>query len=67
MHFLPQFSYMSGGGEMKMVLVIRSDLKMGKGKIGAQCGHAVLGAYRQATLLKNGVRVHLTFALLMSP
>ena len=56
---------MSGSGEMKMVLVIRSDLKMGKGKIGAQCGHAVLGAYRQATLLKNGVRVHLTITLLI--
>ena len=33
-------------GEVKMVLVIREDLKMGKGKIGAQCGHATLGAYR---------------------
>lgn len=25
----------------KMVLVVRRDLEMGKGKIGAQCGHAV--------------------------
>ena len=33
-------------GEVKMVLVVREDLKMGKGKIGAQCGHATLGAYR---------------------
>ena len=32
--------------EIKMVLVVREDLKMGKGKIGAQCGHATLGAYR---------------------
>ena len=28
-----------------MVLVVRDDLKMGKGKIGAQCGHATLGSY----------------------
>lgn len=32
--------------ECKMVLVVRQDLKMGKGKIGAQCGHATLGAYK---------------------
>ena len=25
----------------KMVLVVRKDLEMGKGKVGAQCGHAV--------------------------
>ena len=34
-------------GEIKMVLVVREDLKMGKGKIGAQCGHATLGAYKE--------------------
>ena len=31
-----------------MVLVVRSDLKMSKGKIAAQCGHATLGCYRRA-------------------
>jgi PTH2 family peptidyl-tRNA hydrolase len=31
-----------------MILVVRNDLKMGKGKIGAQCGHAAVGAYEQA-------------------
>lgn len=31
-----------------MVLVVRNDLKMGKGKIGAQCGHAAVGAYQKA-------------------
>jgi peptidyl-tRNA hydrolase, PTH2 family len=31
-----------------MVLVVRNDLKMGKGKIGAQCGHASVGAYEKA-------------------
>lgn len=35
--------------EMKMVLIVRKDLKMGKGKCGAQCGHATLGAYRIAS------------------
>ncbi|XP_041761952.1 probable peptidyl-tRNA hydrolase 2 isoform X2 [Anopheles merus] len=38
------------GGEYKMVLVVRNDLKMGKGKIAAQCGHAAVGAY------ESGVR-----------
>ena len=28
-----------------MIMVVRTDLKMGKGKIGAQCGHATLGSY----------------------
>jgi len=31
--------------DVKMVLVVRDDLKMGKGKIGAQCGHATLGVF----------------------
>lgn len=35
-------------GDYKMVLVVRNDLKMGKGKIGAQCGHAAVGAYQKA-------------------
>ena len=33
---------------MKMVLVVRTDLDMGKGKIAAQCGHATLAAYKIA-------------------
>ena len=33
--------------DVKMVLVVREDLKMQKGKIGAQCGHATLGVFRQ--------------------
>lgn len=39
-------------GDYKMVLVVRNDLKMGKGKIGAQCGHASVGAY-QTIMKKN--------------
>ncbi|RUS80881.1 hypothetical protein EGW08_011352 [Elysia chlorotica] len=31
-------------GEYKMVLIVRNDLKMGKGKIAAQCAHAAVGA-----------------------
>ncbi|PVV01633.1 hypothetical protein BB560_003937 [Smittium megazygosporum] len=35
-------------GELKMVLVVRSDLKMGKGKIAAQCSHATLACYKKS-------------------
>ncbi|XP_043724974.1 peptidyl-tRNA hydrolase 2, mitochondrial-like [Telopea speciosissima] len=33
--------------DFKMVLVVRSDLKMGKRKIGTQCSHATLGLYKK--------------------
>ncbi|CED85025.1 Uncharacterized conserved protein [Phaffia rhodozyma] len=47
--------------ECKMVLVVRTDLKMTKGKIAAQCGHATLACYRtllasNPTLLKHWER-----------
>merc|ERR1719290_813625 len=32
----------------KLVMVVRNDLKMGKGKIAAQCAHAAMLAYKQA-------------------
>ena len=35
--------------DVKLVMVVREDLKMGKGKVGAQCGHATLAAYEQAS------------------
>ena len=34
-----------------MVLVVNMALQMGKGKIGAQCGHAAVGAYQVASKL----------------
>ncbi|KAG1652080.1 Peptidyl-tRNA hydrolase 2, mitochondrial [Nymphon striatum] len=38
--------------ECKLVIVVRSDLKMGKGKMAAQCSHAAVAAYKTA-LKKN--------------
>lgn len=35
------------GKNCKMVIVVRSDIQMGKGKIGAQCAHAALECCRQ--------------------
>jgi len=32
----------------KQIIVIRTDLDMGKGKLAAQCCHASLGAYKKA-------------------
>ena len=34
---------------MKQVIVMRTDLKMGKGKIAAQACHASLGSYKKAS------------------
>jgi peptidyl-tRNA hydrolase, PTH2 family len=39
--------------ELKMVLCVRTDLKMTKGKIAAQCVHAALGACRDAMANKK--------------
>ena len=48
--------------EMKMALVVRTDLSMTKGKIGAQCGHATIGAYRMNE--KQAAKEELTEAIL---
>ncbi|KDR18489.1 peptidyl-tRNA hydrolase 2, mitochondrial-like isoform X1 [Zootermopsis nevadensis] len=39
-----------GEDNFKLVLIVRSDLKMGKGKVAAQCSHAAVAAYQQALL-----------------
>merc|ERR1719347_1845703 len=41
-------SDVSDDEDTKLVLVVRQDLKMGKGKAAAQCCHATLAAYKQA-------------------
>lgn len=35
---------------MKQVIVVRTDLKMSKGKTAAQCCHACLGSYKKTNL-----------------
>lgn len=37
----------SANGHYKMVLIVRSDIAMGKGKTAAQCAHAAVECYRQ--------------------
>src|SRR5258708_3059351 len=39
---------LSSGDPYKMVLLIRSDIGMTKGKAAAQCAHAAIAAYRNA-------------------
>ncbi|OQR73630.1 peptidyl-tRNA hydrolase 2 [Tropilaelaps mercedesae] len=49
--FGPQFidtGYKTIWGKTKMVLVVRGDCKMQKGKIAAQCAHAAILAYRES-------------------
>ena len=38
----------------KMVILVREELRMGAGKVAAQCVHAALGAYRSATEAGGG-------------
>ncbi|GBN70963.1 Peptidyl-tRNA hydrolase 2, mitochondrial [Araneus ventricosus] len=46
------YKLLKGGNltEYKLVLVVRDDLKMGQGKIAAQCSHASVLAYKNALL-----------------
>jgi PTH2 family peptidyl-tRNA hydrolase len=39
-------NYTRKDAPFKMILVVNMELKMGKGKIAAQCGHATMGAYK---------------------
>lgn len=36
--------------DIKMVMFVRQDLKMGKGKIASQCSHAAIGLYKKLIL-----------------
>ncbi|CAK9799748.1 Peptidyl-tRNA hydrolase [Anthophora plagiata] len=40
----------SKDGHYKMVLIVRSDIPMGKGKIAAQCAHAAVECCRQVSV-----------------
>eukprot|EP00192_Tetraselmis_astigmatica_P014761 CAMPEP_0117677374 /NCGR_PEP_ID=MMETSP0804-20121206/16711_1 /TAXON_ID=1074897 /ORGANISM="Tetraselmis astigmatica, Strain CCMP880" /LENGTH=174 /DNA_ID=CAMNT_0005486653 /DNA_START=108 /DNA_END=632 /DNA_ORIENTATION=- len=42
--------------DVKLVLVVRQDLKMGKGKIAAQCCHAAVGAVQQEQCTVEGLK-----------
>jgi PTH2 family peptidyl-tRNA hydrolase len=41
--------------EITSVFIVRRDLKMGKGKIAAQCGHAILGVFRKLLKQRPGI------------
>ncbi|XP_040380384.1 probable peptidyl-tRNA hydrolase 2 isoform X2 [Oryza brachyantha] len=45
----------TGGEELKMVLVVRQDLKMGTGKIASQCAHAATGLYAELMASNRGL------------
>ncbi|KAG8067966.1 hypothetical protein GUJ93_ZPchr0005g14274 [Zizania palustris] len=45
----------TGGEELKMVLVVRQDLKMGTGKIASQCAHAATGLYAELLASNRGL------------
>lgn len=42
-----------GGKPMKMVLVVRADLKLSKGKTGSQCAHAAVMCYHNTLEIKR--------------
>ncbi|GFQ07005.1 peptidyl-tRNA hydrolase 2 mitochondrial [Phtheirospermum japonicum] len=44
---LPRILSSNPDEELKMVLVVRQDLKMGSGKIASQCAHAATGMYSE--------------------
>ncbi|WCJ29516.1 Peptidyl-tRNA hydrolase II (PTH2) family protein [Euphorbia peplus] len=43
----PSLVLNNGDQELKLVLVVRQDLKMGQGKIASQCAHAATGMYSE--------------------
>lgn len=53
--------------QFKMVLVVRSDIVMGKGKTAAQCAHAAVECYRQASCNKKYEHVYNSWLLQGQP
>ncbi|XP_076177419.1 peptidyl-tRNA hydrolase 2, mitochondrial [Ptiloglossa arizonensis] len=47
-NYLKRVCTISHTENYKMVLIVRSDIRMGKGKTAAQCAHAAVECYRQA-------------------
>lgn len=50
---LQKEEFQDNGEECKLVLVVRTDLGMTKGKIAAQCGHATLACYKRLLRAKS--------------
>ncbi|KAL5074108.1 hypothetical protein RYX36_013092 [Vicia faba] len=48
----------NGDQELKMVLVVRQDLKMRSGKIASQCAHAATGMYSELTQSNRSLLRH---------
>jgi peptidyl-tRNA hydrolase, PTH2 family len=44
---VPMSKWNSQQGPYKMLLIVNTELGMGKGKMAAQCGHAAIGCYEQ--------------------
>lgn len=56
-----RFEFEDPKDEYRLIMGIRNDLKMQKGKVAAQCGHAAVAAYAKASrsrpkTLKNWLR-----------
>lgn len=45
----------SAEGEIKQVIIVRTDIEMGKGKLAAQVGHAALSSYLECLKLDKKV------------
>ncbi|KAG4304870.1 hypothetical protein PORY_001545 [Pneumocystis oryctolagi] len=43
----PKKCFLELNEEYKLVLVVRTDLKMGKGKVASQCSHAAISCYKK--------------------